>query len=466
MINASFNYTIYNRGRNFFLLLFHILRKAARTGTRGAARPINLWGENPGCLHEALLAVRMAANPGDEYEDAAATIEKEAAKYREFLRNPVPIGKISLNAKQLFRAAGGADPGGKMYQVRNPAEGQASVLYTFNRSDSLVLEFIVFDKYDKPLFPIVRTYSNWIGKRNFRLGPKRMFHLKMTEGDSPDLVRVQASFSSNEKDAPEVYEVGALDKRQPLAACGVYGNDNLRNSTNLLSGLSGWRLASLIFVECLVVSLIFGWAFRQLVPSRSPVERDVVRTYGEPPYKRTPVVFALNEDSVKYLFASRDETRTRRRNNFADFIPASNKRERSMNDNTRTILSTATATGEGINMGNVFCPAGIRCGELGESLKLALNSMRSLLAFRAGKAITGQSVDAPTIPSAPSDGCFSRMRVTLLPDHNLLLVREPGCFEYDESQAVNFVDNSGDELFPKLPTNIWNVEASLDSQDK
>ena len=40
---------------------------------------------------------------------------------------------------------------------------------------------MLHDHNDVPLFAIARTYSNWVGKMKFPLGPNRVFYLEMTE---------------------------------------------------------------------------------------------------------------------------------------------------------------------------------------------------------------------------------------------------------------------------------------------
>jgi hypothetical protein len=465
MTIASFNDSIHNRGRNFFRPFFHLWRKIARRGACGIERPIDLWEENPGFLQEALLAVRMAANPGDDYEDAVATIEKEAAKYQEYQRKPVPIGKISLNAKRLSREAGETAPLGRMYQVRNPAEGQACVLYTFDRSDSLVLEFIVHDKHDNPLFPIVRTYSNWLGKRKFHLGPDHTFHLKMTEGATPELVRVQASFSSNEADEPNVCEAATFgERRPPFTARSADGNDDWEPLTSTFRQLCRNRVASLLFAQGLVVLLILCGVLWQLTP-RHPQAGG--RSYAaEPHLHRTAVVLALNEDDVKLLFGGERVGQLKKRGTVADATMAREKFWQRVNFVAPVSRSSTAETGDNNTVNPAFCTDGIRCDELNASLKFALDSMRSFLAQHVGKAaaVASPRADTPIMTDAPSNGCTDGMRVTLLPYNNLMLVSEQGCSEYDGGQADSLAKNSDEVMFSQLTPDIRNTEELLNSQ--
>ena len=78
--------------------------------------------------------------------------------------------------------------------LNDPEEGRAGVWYHFARSRNKVLEFIVHDENDKPLFPLVRTYTNWIGNKELDLGHDRTLYLTLAEGE-PGYVNVRAGFT-------------------------------------------------------------------------------------------------------------------------------------------------------------------------------------------------------------------------------------------------------------------------------
>lgn len=184
---SSLTQTLIRVGTNFF------------RSTKPKSPPVVILNETP-ALSRALQTIRMAANAGEDYEIVAARIDKEAADYEEFLNNPLRIGRISLNVKHFGPMP--ADTAHVREQCRinqpseghpDPAEGRASVWYTFNRSNNKVLEFIVHDEHDNPLFPIARTYTSWIGTKEFDLGLGRTFYLSLFEG-APGYVNVRAGF--------------------------------------------------------------------------------------------------------------------------------------------------------------------------------------------------------------------------------------------------------------------------------
>lgn len=151
-------------------------------------------------IERAFRTLQLAGNPGEDYEVVAARIEKEAARYKAFLQNPERIGKIALNVKQMTAGSSVCPSKREQYRVNDPAEGEydsaegsASVCYTFSRSNNTILEFLVHDEKDEPLFPIARTYTNWIGCKEFELGRNRKFYLNMLE-DDPGYVKVHAGF--------------------------------------------------------------------------------------------------------------------------------------------------------------------------------------------------------------------------------------------------------------------------------
>lgn len=148
----------------------------------------------------AVQTLRLAAEPGEDYAKVAARIQREALLYRNFLHHSPPIGKISLRVKEFHAHSGNYASTKQQLEVLEPAEGQCdpsegrvSVCYTYGRSANRVLEFIVHDEKDKPLFAIARTYSNWIGSKEFNLGKNRKFYLDMNE-EAPGYVMVYAGF--------------------------------------------------------------------------------------------------------------------------------------------------------------------------------------------------------------------------------------------------------------------------------
>jgi len=141
-------------------------------------------------FEKAHKMIRMAQNYDEPYEDVLRRIREESSRYEAFRKNPEPIGKVSLNVKHLDSKQAYQ----KQYEVKDPDEGKASVSYTHRRSPDIVLEFQLHDKNDLPLFSIARTYSNWIGCKEFDLGDDRVFYLNMAEDEIPGRVAVQAGF--------------------------------------------------------------------------------------------------------------------------------------------------------------------------------------------------------------------------------------------------------------------------------
>lgn len=196
---SNLRQTLVRIGTNFF------------RSTKPKSPPVVILRETPP-LSRALQTIRMAANADEDYEIVAARIEKEAADYEVFLNNPQRIGRISLNVKHFGPMP--ADTAHIREQCRinqpseghpDPAEGRASVWYTFNRSNNKVLEFIVHDEHDKPLFPIARTYTAWIGTKEFDLGLGRTFYLSLFEG-APGYVNVRAGFMEPNEFENAIYD--------------------------------------------------------------------------------------------------------------------------------------------------------------------------------------------------------------------------------------------------------------------
>ena len=207
----------------------------------------------------------MAANPGEGYEIVAARIEAQAAAYLEFLNNPQPIGRISLNVKQFGPAPTHVAHVREQYRINepsegyaDPAEGGASVWYTFNRSNNKVLEFIVHDKDDNELFPIARTYTDWIGTKKFDLGFGRTFYLSLMEG-APGYVKVRAGFGEPnefERVIYDVFEQSDTPRPQPVPNAETASSFQSCGSIRPRSGNMAMMYLLIFSAALLMVSLV------------------------------------------------------------------------------------------------------------------------------------------------------------------------------------------------------------------
>ena len=223
-----------------------------------------VWEQTP-ALNQALQTIRMAANPGEDYEIVSARIEAQAAAYLEFLNNPQPIGRISLNVKQFGPAPADIAHVREQYRINepsegytDPAEGGASVWYTFNRSNNKVLEFIVHDKDDNELFPIARTYTDWIGTKKFDLGFGRTFYLSLMER-SPGYVNVRAGFGEpNEFESViyDAFEQSRTPRPQPVPSAETVSSFQSCGSITPRSGNMAMVGVFLFCAAVLVVSLV------------------------------------------------------------------------------------------------------------------------------------------------------------------------------------------------------------------
>ena len=135
-------------------------------------------------LYRAHQTIRMAANYGDSYEEIAARIRWESAQYKLFRQNPKPIGKVALRIKCLDSAQAAEVQSG----VNQPLEG------LYQRSSNFVLEFMLHDEEKVPMFAIARTYSDWLGCKEFDLG-NQTFYVKMVEAKR-GYVQVKAGFKA------------------------------------------------------------------------------------------------------------------------------------------------------------------------------------------------------------------------------------------------------------------------------
>jgi len=142
----------------------------------------------------------MAENYGDSYEAIADRIRTESARYKAFKQNPQLIGRITINIKRLDSH----EFSQRHYEIGQPLEpenngGNTSLSYTHQRSDISVLEFVLHDQNYLPLFAIARTYSDWIGYKEFDLGTDdRVFYLEMVKDKKPGYVAVHAGFKTRQ----------------------------------------------------------------------------------------------------------------------------------------------------------------------------------------------------------------------------------------------------------------------------
>lgn len=152
-------------------------------------------------FEKAVRTIQLAAEPGENYGEVAAKVLREAEIYKEYLESPQRrIGRISLHIKELDPHEPDFGTARTQWLVddpseggRDPVEGRASVSYRLSRSATKVLEFMVHDHNDVPLFAVARVYSHWVGTKRFPLGPNRVFCLQMVEA-LPGYVDVNAGF--------------------------------------------------------------------------------------------------------------------------------------------------------------------------------------------------------------------------------------------------------------------------------
>jgi hypothetical protein len=439
---------------NFIRPFANFLRRANKRRARRRAgrslQSVDLWSDDPG-VKEAILAVRMAANPGEDYDEVAERIEQEAARYKQFIDNPTPIGKITLNAKHVLLSVPAGDISGRVYQVRDPAEGHAHFVYSFKRSSGLVLEFIVHDQHDDPLFPVVRTYSDWLGKRTFDLGAGRKFELKMSEGDCPGLVRVEASFTTaraaaSVRAAACVATAGGL----PLAA----GDGDKGGGGSGPSGGSlrwSFRGGGVAFALGVPLFVLFatGWTLWRPLPHRRPGA--VISTPAAP---RPSVVFTTYEggttDGLNYSrpFEASEETGAASMEvsyqTLSTEVAGKARRQNDNNNNRRRVTLIAAVKGGRVKMDDNFCRrVGDRCDKLREGIQSTLDAVKGLL-DRPTNASDESGTDRHTGSmwlSYLTDGeSPDHVQVTLLADSALYLIRGTGCTEFSAGGVKGFAD--------------------------
>ncbi|HEV2764599.1 MAG TPA: hypothetical protein VGV38_16590, partial [Pyrinomonadaceae bacterium] len=387
---------IFSQAREGFqLLLSDIWHRVTRRGAVADGRPLDLWKDDPG-LQEALLAVRMAAaHVGESYEAAAARIEEEAARFREFIKSPTSIGKITLNVKLLEPDAGENE----VYQVRKPAEGDATFFYTFERSDKIVLEFMAHDPCDNPLLPIVRTYSNWSGRRKFDLGLGRTFNLNMLVANCPDFIRVEAGFTTAHEDV--VTSGRGVPIREFALAAGAGrggGKGNVISWPYARLGMLSLAVGSLAFV--LVTGRLVQWPDQ---PPRARAQR--VITHPSPdalPFRAASAV-EVRPPMHEYvdLFWSGNTAGPKRQAGslkHARLVTASGKRAVARDDRGRVGDLFNDAVTRRVDVDEVLCRQdGSPCQRLLASIK---NALTGALHFAMSHTLTaatnlgGQSPDA------------------------------------------------------------------------
>lgn len=436
MSNGSDDEDVVSRWRLFFGAFLKNFYRPARGRGGGVARAIDLWNEDSfkglsEKAREAILSLRMVANkPGESYEAIAARVDREAANFAAFRDNPTPIGKISLNAKFIAPTESGREFVTEQHQVRDPDKGQASMGHTFERSKWLVLEIIVHDEKGKPLFPLLRTYSNWIGSKSFDLGLRRTFNLKMEQAASANFVRVSAGFVSPEG------ETVPLDIWGPFVPCpngaptDVFASFNRRFNF----GIGFFFLA-----RCLAFVALFSWAFfsgptHQPFPSRAVA---VSQSPSAATFYAMTVDFATAEPEAggSTTFAPPLETAGTKP---MKIVPAA--------------LSETHAS-SGVHTARE--QADRRCTDLVANLRKAVGELILFMPAPAQGAGSHGTTQTAAASKEKVDELFSHLRVTLVSSNGLMKLKEPECLKYVEGKTDGFPVNSQflitDSSIPELP---------------
>lgn len=342
-------------GRHLLDLIDHLKRRrGALTGNKTAC-------EDLAEIELAYRTLQLAGNPGEDYDVVAARIDQEAARYKAFLQKPEPIGKIVLNVKQLKTR--------EQYQVTDPAEGRASVCYRFSRSNSTVLEFLVYDEKDNPLFPIARTYTNWVGAKEFTLGLNRTFYLDMFE-DDPGYVKVYAGF------APVLCEGKSPTRSsRPVAYFPPQLERNKGWSRRLLSLFWPFpaRLAYVIGVEAVLVSVvcsIFWTAMGSLRATNRPSDAQILVGSAE--------LFGATGEGIQRLPTSTKSTPVATERKASSKTISSLTRSRSgAGSNAERALDTARLHGVqtvSVSVDNSLCEDAADCRQLWSNVQHAVQS--------------------------------------------------------------------------------------------
>lgn len=474
MAVSNFHSVFENFWRGFNCSIVQVFRREALERTLCKPSAIACWGDNPK-LQKAILTIRMAAKPGDNYEDVAARIEKEANCYRKFLQNPTPIGKISLNVKQLPSESDDNVFTCSKYQVREPAEGQASVFYTIQRSNRLVLEFVVHDEKDNPLFPITRTYSDWVGKKKFDLGLDRTFHLHMTEGHMPEFVRVQAGFKLIEPDEIEATEIGDELELEPMAAS-VAKADELENQTDVVTASQGRRLAFAFGFEHLVILLgccLLFWLTASNLPPRAGYARALSFNKAAPATEYTMTGELAHEvgDDAKDVPVEIVEQRLKEKNNLAERNSSHVKRLHSRANHLHQTARMAEIKQLGVTTDGSSCDStGSGCKEMLVSFQKAIETDLSRLdvpTSQFNQSEAGEGYAKLVVSYKPVDACLGHVYVTLFDRTGLLLWgREKDCYKFGQGNADSFIAASSESFVKQLVLDIKLAKEEMNSDAK
>ncbi|PYS81506.1 MAG: hypothetical protein DMF67_16520 [Acidobacteria bacterium] len=433
-----------HRRRDFLRPLFDLFVRFLTRRTERDHKPMNIW-EDERKLQKALSAVRMAAKPGEDYDEVSERIEKEAAMYRDFLRVRTPIGKITLNVKRLLADEGEDDDTGSVYQVRDPAEGRASVLYSFKRSADIVLEFFVHDRHDVQLFPVARTYADWLGKRTFDLGFGRTFDLSMSEDECPGMVRVHARFIGARARKTADEETFVVAGGLPLAA----GDDG--DGPRKARGAAPWsfrrRVAFTFGVQCLVIFASF-WAFRSLASSR-PVEVHAIARAPEarPAVHTTNAVDTMALDNDTNFSESSADTRVSWQEvGFDPHTNATPKRLQQKKNSYRGKLTRiADVSGGRVKMDEGFCHnVGDQCKQWRANMQSAFDALKGILFHGGGAPVepaSGRGTEVVFVTYLTEGADSARVHVTLLTADAFFLVKGDGCSESGGSGAMVYGDS-------------------------
>lgn len=470
--------------RSFIIGIYHRFQtpRVIREPSAGST-----WEDDP-ILQKAILTFRMAANPGESYEVVAARIESEAARYKEFLRCPKPIGKIILFVKTVSSKADENEGTRQQYQVRHPDKGQASIAHTLDRSDSQIFEFVVYDEDDNILFPIARTYSNWVGEEEFDLGLGRTFCLKMTETDSPARVRVQAGFPPLAiKDVRTSVVTTDIKEPQPLAAFtaqqGDTRDDLVNSQTNFLTPSFFNRLVYTCVGISLFCCLSSFWAVTAnhlaqpnedrrvpplpitvFSPSGEELTAPSHTTVGAPPdgvklWQAADYEFALLGQATEQTPKSSDR--------LLRLYLTREKRERVKTHKLQKAARMAGIEQLSILVDNASCYG--RCAELLSECRDAIKTNLSRLNLHVAPATQGDDVRYAArliLSYKPVDDSFGHVYVTLYDQKGLLWGEHDDCIEYGEDSPDNFVSKVSEGFSKGLAEEIKLAKERLPSATK